>query len=223
MQTWPQTGIAQAFDRFAADDVLVCDHAINGRSTKSFIDEGRLLAIEEAIREGDFLFIQFGHNDEKVEDPVRYTDPAGTFTDNLKKFIDVARLHRAHPLLITPVERRKFDAEGTLMETGHAPYARAMLEAGRRFDVPVIDLWRLSRAWLSETGDEASKPFYMILKPGEAPWAPDGQTDNSHLKYEGAMLYAGMIAGELRSIGEPYSSLVEDIEIDLSALIEKNG
>ena len=80
---YPQTGIAQAFDRFTAFDVVIYDHAVNGRSTKSFIDQGRLATIYDEIREGDFLFIQFGHNDEKKTDLSRYTDPDTDFIDNL--------------------------------------------------------------------------------------------------------------------------------------------
>ncbi|MBR1441764.1 MAG: GDSL family lipase, partial [Lachnospiraceae bacterium] len=85
---FPQTGIAQAFDRFTAPDVVIYDHAVNGRSTKSFIDQGRLATIYDEIRKGDFLFIQFAHNDEKETDPDRYTDPDTTFIENLGKFVN---------------------------------------------------------------------------------------------------------------------------------------
>ena len=223
-QTWPQTGIAQAFDRYTKEDVLVYNHAVNGRSTKSFIDEGRLDTIGRELKSGDFLFIQFGHNDEKTQDPARYTDPNGTFADNLKRFVETARAHDAWPLLITPVERRLFDDQGQLKESGHAPYAAAAIESGRLLEVPVIDLWELSRAWLKMTGDAGSVDCYMILKPGEAAWAPDGQTDNSHLKYTGAMLYAGMIAQELIRLAEPYASLVDASQLSRGSVdIEING
>ncbi|MCR4763715.1 MAG: rhamnogalacturonan acetylesterase [Lachnospiraceae bacterium] len=206
--TYPQTGIAQMFDRYAQRDVLVYNHAVNGRSTKSFLDEGRLDEIDASLAAGDFLFVQFGHNDEKRQDPSRYTDPSGAYTDNLLRFADTARAHKAYPVFITPVERRVFDEQGRLQETGHAPYAEAMLAAGERFKVPVIDLFHLSRAWLASVGDEASKPFYMITKPGEFRGAPEGQIDNSHLKVAGAMLYAGMIAKELYRLGGVYAALV---------------
>ena len=106
--TYPQTGIGQVFPLFVKPEYQVCNHAKNGRSTKSFMDEGRLKAIEEKIGAGDFLFIQFGHNDEKKEDPTRYTEPFSTYMENLETFIRVAKDHSAYPVLITPLERRCF-------------------------------------------------------------------------------------------------------------------
>ena len=104
--TYPQTGMGQVFDRYTAPfQVLIDNCAENGHSTKSFIDEGRLDDIDARIREGDFLFIQFGHNDEKVNEPSRNTDPEGAFRENLARFARVARKHAATPVLITPLTR----------------------------------------------------------------------------------------------------------------------
>lgn len=206
--TYPQTGIGQAFDRYTAPDVVIYNHAVNGRSTKSFINESRLAPIYNEITKGDFLFIQFGHNDEKENDPSRYTDPHGEFIDNLGKFVNVARNKGAYPVFITSVERRLFDAEGKLKESAHTEYVKGMKEAGLKLEVPVIDLFERSREFLKKTGDKDSRKYYMLLEPGEAAWAPEGKEDNSHLRYEGAMLYAGMIAEELTGLGEPYASLV---------------
>lgn len=208
--TYPQTGIGQAFDRFTAMDVAVCNRAVNGRSTKSFIDESRLAPIYNEITKGDFLFIQFGHNDEKINDPARYTDPHGEFIVNLGKFVNVARNKGAYPVFITSVERRLFDENGSLKPSEHTEYVKGMKEAAEKFDVPVIDLFTMSRDFLIKTGDEASKKYYMNLAPGEAEWAPEGKIDNSHLKYEGAMLYAGMIAKGLLELGGVYASLLAD-------------
>ncbi len=222
--TFPQTGIAQAFDRFTASDVVIYNHAVNGRSTKSFIDESRLATIYDEITEGDYLFIQFGHNDEKINDPARYTDPHGEFIVNLGKFVNVARNKKAYPVFITSVERRLFDEIGTLKESEHTEYVAGMKEAGEKFNVPVVDLFMMSRDFLEKTGDEASKKYYMNLKPGEAAWAPEGKNDNSHLKYEGALLYSGMVAEGLKKLGEPYSTLLaEDDAIRFTEQIEING
>ncbi|WP_026515974.1 rhamnogalacturonan acetylesterase [Butyrivibrio sp. MC2021] len=208
--TFPQTGIGQALDRYTAADVVICNHAVNGRSTKSFIDESRLATIYDEITEGDYLFIQFGHNDEKINDPARYTDPHGDFITNLGKFVNVARNKMAYPVFITSVERRLFDENGSLKPSEHTEYVKGMKEAAEKFDVPMVDLFTMSRDFLEKTGDEASRKYYMNLAPGEASWAPEGKIDNSHLKYEGAMLYAGMIAKGLKKLGEPYSSLLAD-------------
>ena len=97
---YPQTGIGQVFPLFVKNEYQIVNHAKNGRSTKSFMDEGRLKAIEEQIGAGDFLFIQFGHNDEKKEDPTRFTEPFSTYMENLETFIRVARDHSAYPVLI---------------------------------------------------------------------------------------------------------------------------
>lgn len=222
--TFPQTGIGQALDRYTAADVVICNHAVNGRSTKSFIDESRLAVIYDEITEGDYLFIQFGHNDEKINDPARYTDPHGEFITNLGKFVNVARNKKAYPVFITSVERRLFDENGSLKPSEHTEYVKGMKEAAEKFDVPVVDLFTMSRDFLEKTGDEASKKYYMNLAPGEASWAPEGKIDNSHLKYEGAMLYAGMIARGLKKLGEPYSSILADEAFLGNTLdIELNG
>ena len=107
---FPQTGIGQAFDRYTAMDVAVCNYAVNGRSTKSFIDESRLATIYDEITKGDFLFIQFGHNDEKKNDQSRYTDPHGEFIVNLGKFVNVAR-NKGHFRYLSPLW-----SEGCLMK-----------------------------------------------------------------------------------------------------------
>ena len=222
--TYPQTGIAQAFDRYTKEDVVIYNHAVNGRSTKSFIDESRLATIYDEISKGDFLFIQFGHNDEKEQDPARYTDPHCEFIVNLGKFVNVARNKGAQPVFITSVERRLFDENGVLKPSAHTEYVKGMKEAGEKFDVPVVDLFSMSREFLVKTGDEASKKYYMNLEPGEAAWAPEGQKDNSHLKYEGALLYAGMIARGLKDLGGDCASLIVDDDLlKAVSVIESNG
>lgn len=222
--TFPQTGIGQAFDRYTKEDVVIVNHAVNGRSTKSFIDESRLAAIYNDITEGDYLFIQFGHNDEKIKDPARYTDPHGEFVENLGKFVNVARNKKAYPVFITSVERRLFDDKGALKPSEHTEYVKGMKEAAEKFDVPVIDLFTLSRNYLEKCGDDASRKYYMNLEKGEVLWAEEGLVDNSHLKYEGAMLYAGMIAKGLNDLGDHYKSLIADkVILDGSMNIETNG
>ena len=129
--TYPQTGIGQVFHLFVRPEVRIENHAKNGRSTKSFLDEGRFSVICDRIEEGDFLFIQFGHNDEKKQDPARYTEPAVSFTANLERFVAAAREKKAFPVLITPVERRCFDGDGRLQEGEHGDYVAAMKQAAK--------------------------------------------------------------------------------------------
>ena len=223
---YPQTGIAQAFDRYTAFDVVIYDHAVNGRSTKSFIDQGRLAVIYDEIREGDYLFIQFGHNDEKKTDLSRYTEPDKDFTDNLGKYINVARDKGAIPLLITPLERRSFSEDGVhLKQSDHLPYVEAYHKAADRYRCPIIDLYAVSRAFIEKEGDEPSKKYFMHVKPGEVFWLPDGlSTDNTHLKYEGAMKFGELLAREMTAYGEPYASLIDESVLrELDMVYEANA
>lgn len=208
--TYPQTGIGQVFSMYVKEGVFVLNHAKNGRSTKSFIDEGRLLAIDKEIGEGDFLFIQFGHNDEKTEDPTRYTEPFSTYIDNLETYINVARKHGAHPVLITPIERRHFDENGKLMESMHTDYVAGMKQAAKKNDVPLVDLFTMSRAALEKAGEQESRKWHMFFEGGIYENYSDGKQDNTHLRYDGALMYAGMIAEGLRALGGIYAELIVD-------------
>ena len=120
--TYPQAGLGQGLELYVKKEIKIHNHAMNGRSTKSFIDEGRLAVIEQEMSEGDFLLIQFGHNDEKEFDKARYTTPFGTYKEYLKIYIDAARKAGAIPVLITPLERRCFVDPWTLGTGAHGEY-----------------------------------------------------------------------------------------------------
>lgn len=210
IMTYPQTGIGQVFHLFLKPDVKVENHAKNGRSTKSFIDESRLPAIYDKISEGDFLFIQFGHNDEKKEDPERYTEPFSDYMVNLEKFVNVARNKKALPVLITPLERRCFVDEKTLDPGEHGDYVEAMKQTAEKLDVPLIDLNSMSRAEMTRVGAEASKSWYMHIPEGKYPYHMEGLTDNTHLQYAGAVMYGGCIARGLKELGGVYKDLLLD-------------
>ena len=210
IMTFPQTGIGQVFHLFLKPDVKVENHAKNGRSTKSFIDESRLPAIYDKISEGDFLFIQFGHNDEKKEDPERYTEPFSDYMVNLEKFVNVARNKKALPVLITPLERRCFVDEKTLGPGEHGDYVEAMKQTAEKLDVPLIDLNSMSRAEMTRVGAEASKNWYMHIPEGKYPYHMEGLSDNTHLQYAGAVMYGGCIARGLKELGGVYKDLLLD-------------
>ncbi len=193
--TYPQTGMSQALERYTAKGVTVMHHGRNGRSTKSFLDEGRFQPVQEQMGQGDYLFIQFGHNDEKT-DPARHTDAYGSFRDNLRFFIRQAREAGALPVLITPIARRLFTPDGTFRPGSHGDYPDAIRQVGREESVPVADLTALTEAYIQELGDEPSKPLYVWPK------------DNTHLKPEGAVRMAGFLCQELERFGAPYSELL---------------
>lgn len=207
---YPQTGIGQVMNRYFKREVQVYNYAQNGRSTKSFIEEGHLEKIESELKEGDYLFIQFGHNDSK-EDPLRRTEPDTTFKDYLKQYIQVARNHGAKPVLITPAGRRHFSEDGTYLPS-HGEYPKAMREVAAMEQVPLIDLTAKSEAFLTKTGDEASKKLYMIFEAGRYPQEEyrNGLFDNTHFQYEGAMVMGGFVAQGLWELGEEYRELLEN-------------
>ena len=209
-RTYPQTGIGQVFPLFIKDGYTVENHAKNGRSTKSFMDEGRLAVIEERIGAEDFLFIQFGHNDEKVEDPTRYTDPFSTFMENLEIYIQVAKDHGAHPVLITPLERRTFLDETHLDIGHHSDYVSAMKQTAAKCNVPLVDLYSMSRAALKKNGEQGSRKWYMNFDADVYSQHPEASKDNTHLRYEGAVNFATMIAKGLKEIGGIYGEMIWD-------------
>lgn len=194
-RSYPQTGMSQGLHLFLSEKVIISSHAKNGRSTKSFIDEGRFPAVEEGMQEGDFLFIQFGHNDSKP-DEARHTDPDTTFQDNLRFFIAAARRKGVHPLLITPIGRRLFDENGNFKPGSHGAYPDAIRKVAAETGTPLVDLTAVTEKFLAETGDEPTKPLFM--------WP----IDNTHLKPEGAMKMAQFLAAGLEKLGEPYAGLL---------------
>ena len=212
--TYPQTGMGQVLSLYLKEEICVKNHAKNGRSTKSFLDEGRFTPVMENMGEGDFLFIEFGHNDEKKEDPARYTDPDGTFRENLRFFIQSARKKQAVPVLITPLERRCFEEDGSLGAGAHLPYVEAMRQTAEQEQAALVDLYAMSRDALAEAGEAFSRRWYMNLQPREYASCPEGKLDNTHLKYEGAVFFAGLIAEGLKRLGGIYADLLllEDTE-----------
>ena len=170
----PERGWGMALEAFFQDGVTVHNHAMNGRSTKSFIDEDRWAKLLADLRAGDFVVIQFAHNDEKKEDPKRYADPANAFRANLRRFIAETRAKGATPLLATPVCRRKFDASGRLVDT-HGEYPAAVRAVAQEEKIALLDLERATAAWLQAAGAEPSKKFFMWIEPGTHPKIPDGR------------------------------------------------
>ena len=212
--TYPQHGIGQMFSLFLADGYRVENHAKNGRSTKSFLDEGRLRAIEERIGKGDFLFIQFGHNDEKSQDPTRYTEPFSSYIENLEIYIKTARDKGAYPVLITPLERRCFLEDGKHLGPGeHGDYVAGMKQAAEKNQVPLVDLYTMSRKALEEAGEMESRKWYMYFDAGVYAVHPQESRDNTHLRHEGAVAFGAMIARGLTELGGIYREIV-DIGVD---------
>lgn len=189
--TFPQTGWGQMLCKFINGPVIIKNHGVNGRSTKSFIDQGRLSTILEEITTGDFLFIQFGHNDEK-DDPERHTDPDTSYKENLKLFINAAIGRGVTPVLLSSVTRRTFGCDEKIINT-HIGYSKAVSELAKELNIAYIDLFMKSKILLEELGDEKSKELFLWLKPGEYENFKIGITDNTHFTQKGAYEIAKLV------------------------------
>ncbi len=198
----PERGWGMALGPLLREGVAVRNHAMNGRSTKSFLDEGRWAKLAAELRPGDFVLIQFAHNDEKREDPKRFTDPATTFRENLRRFVREARARGAVPLLATPVCRRKFDSAGKLRDT-HGDYPAAVRAVAQEEQVPLLDLERATAAWLQREGDVPSRRFFMWLAPGAHPRIPEGRQDDTHFVAAGAEAVAALAVAAIREQNLP--------------------
>lgn len=181
----PETGWGEILQKyFAAERVKVENHAQNGRSTRTFIGENRWQAIVDKLKADDYVFIQFGHNDQSKEKVDRYTPPED-YRKNLIRFVEEARAKNANPVLLTPVMRRKFDAEGKFVDQ-HGVYPGIVREVAKEYKVPLIDMHRASEKLLVKYGVEDSKKLFLQIKAGENPNYPNGVTDNTHFVPLGA-------------------------------------
>jgi lysophospholipase L1-like esterase len=202
---FPERGWGQLFRPWLRPPWHLANHAVNGRSTKSFRDRGHWQRLLDRLHAGDVVVLQFGHNDAKRDDPERYADPATDFPDNLRRYIREIRERGAFPVLATPVVRRWFDADGTLQDM-HAPYVAAMRAVATEEKVPLMELEALTRQLLVGLGPDASLGLFV----GDAASATSGKTDNTHLNEAGARRVAALAAAELRRLGLPCAgALVE--------------
>ena len=188
----PLTGWGMPFKIFFDSTVEIDNQARGGRSTRTFISEGRWQPIANSLMEGDYVLMQFGHNDEAKEEKYkdRYT-PVANYKTNLVKFITETRAKKAVPVLITPVSRLRFK-DGQQQET-HTEYTAAVFEVANQQSVPVIDLDKKSRELYQQLGEENAKLLFMQLAPGEHPAYPAGQKDNTHFSEYGARRIAQLV------------------------------
>ena len=185
----PERGWGMMFQNFLDDSFQVVNYAQNGRSTKSFIDRGLWDKVYKALQPGDYVFIQFGHNDAKADDPDRYAPAYGAYQDNLRKFVRGAREKGATPVFLTPVARRWFK-DGKLDRNCHTDYPAAMKQVADEMGVTLLDITTASLDWLEGLGDEASKGYFMIST---------GKDDNTHTIARGARKVTEMVCEAVRT------------------------
>ena len=194
---YPEAGWGMPFAFFFDSTVLIDNRAKNGRSTKSFFEENLWTPIVNKLTEGDYVFIQFGHNDEVKEKVGRYTT-IDEFKANLLRYITETKNKKAIPVLLTPVARRKFDANGKIVDT-HPLYSDAVRAVARQNNVPLIDLDAKSRELLQKFGPDFSKYLFLQLDPGKHPNYPDGKDDNTHFSEWGAREMAQLVLAEIKA------------------------
>lgn len=211
----PERGWGMMLQGFFTENVTVDNYAVNGRSTKSFINEGRWDAVLKKIRKGDYVFIEFGHNDEKTNETL-YTEPGTTFDENLRRFVRETREKGGIPVLFNSIVRRNFPPngktfanateardflsasgghyaqEGDVLVDTHGAYLESPKKVAAEMNVPFIDLNRLTREMVARYGREGSKKIWQHIPAGVYEACPNGRTDNTHLCVYGARIVAGI-------------------------------
>lgn len=197
----PETGWGMVLQGFFNEEIKVHNHAVNGRSSKSFMSEGRWKSVYDSLKPGDYVIIQFGHNDEKT-DSVRHTEPFTTYKQQMKTYIDQARSKEAIPVICSPIVRRHFDAAGNLIDT-HGYYIKAAREIAAETNTPFVDMEAKTRKLVADLGPERSKSLYLFCKPGEFATRPDGVKDSTHLNNYGAHQVANLFVEGIKELQLP--------------------
>lgn len=195
----PETGWGEALQQFLdLARVRIENHAMNGRSTRTFIGEKRWQAIIAKLKKVDYVFIQFGHNDAAKDRTDRYTPPED-YRKNLVRFITEVREKKAIPVLLTPVMRRRFDKDGAFQDS-HGEYPGIVRAVAAENKVPLIDMHRKSERVIKQYGVEESKKLFLQLQPNENPNYPKGIEDNTHFSPLGAKIMAGLAVEGIREL-----------------------
>ncbi len=194
----PETGWGEKIGAFFKDGILVQNDALNGRSALSFRTEGLWDKLIDRIRPGDYVLIQFGHNDQKTNMPQHYSPPA-VFKKRLIEFVGEVRGRHGNPILVTSVTRRSFESDGTLRDT-LSDYTEQTRAAAAETGVPLIDLSERSREKLGKLGVEESKKWYLHFLPGEQSNYPQGIADDTHFCDKGAAMVAALVAEEIARV-----------------------
>jgi lysophospholipase L1-like esterase len=203
----PQMGWGQKLANYFDTSTTVANHAIGGRSSRSFIEQGRLDTILAAIQPGDYLFVQFGHNDASSGNPERYTSPADYKRYLRDNYMAGATARGATPVLITPVSRRDYDANGQF-RVSFPDYVNRVHELVSETGVAMIDLSARSRSYLNSIGPEAAKGVFLHTNPGQYPAFPDGVADNTHFQENGANQMARIVSEGAAALPLPISDHV---------------
>lgn len=194
----PESGWGVGMTDYTKKNVKIHNHAASGRSTLSYINQGRWRTVRDSLKEGDHVIIQFGHNDEKKDRPKLYTEPFGAFQKNLNKFIDETREKGATPIVCSSIVRRQFDSNGNLIDT-HGDYITAAEDIARKTNTPYMDMEKATRKLVAKMGSEQSKTIYNFTKRRQ---------DSTHLNSHGASVVSELFVKEVKLQKLPLSKFL---------------
>ncbi|MED2943396.1 rhamnogalacturonan acetylesterase [Bacillus swezeyi] len=200
----PMAGWGQLLPLYFTSEAKIVNLAKGGASSNRFITEGRLDDIAGRLAEGDYVLIQFGHNDQKAYG----TDPFTSYQAHLARYVKAVRAKQAFPVFVTPVHRRYFDENGSVVNT-LGDFPKAMIELAENLDVPLIDLWSKTKALYESFGIEGSKRLFVHFLPNEHPHYPDGIEDNTHFSENGARQIAKLVTEGIRELNLPLSAYLQ--------------
>jgi len=193
----PEKGWGQIFPLYFNEGIKIENHAVNGRSTKSFIDEGRWDSVLSSIKPGDYVVMEFGHNDAKKDDPKRFADANTDYKKNLEKFITETQQKGGIPILATPIVRRRFDEKNEFYDV-HGDYPKVVRNLSEKMNVLMLDLHKISEQYIIKLGEERSKNFYLHIDADEYDSLPNGLIDDTHLSPCGAFRICDFAADEIK-------------------------
>lgn len=204
---YPIRGWMQLAPPLFTKQVHIHNDAMSGRSSKSFRDEGWWSKVIQQVKAGDYVFIQFGHNDAKP-DTARHTDPHTTFKQNIERYVREVQAKKAYPILFTSIPHRKFDQEGHIVDT-HGAYLTVVAEVATSTHTPLVDLHTLVAAFLEKTGPEQSKELFLHIPPGKFKSLPAGKKDDTHLSESGAKRVAELAVAALKETNLPLRAYIK--------------
>ena len=200
-QNYPLRGWMMAMPPFFNDNIVIKNMARGGRSSKSFRTEGRWDTVMNQLKPGDYVFIQFGHND-RSSDPYRHTDPRTTFRENLLHYIQETRQKDGIPVLLTSIVKRLFDSAQNLIDV-HGEYVTVVRELALETHTPLIDLNKKSAELVRKMGPEESKKMFLYIPPQVFTKLPQGLEDNTHLNEYGAKAIAELAVQGIKELHLP--------------------
>ena len=202
----PETGWGEFLQELFNDErVVISNYAKRGRSTRTFLSEGFWAALIANVKEGDYVIVQFGHNDGSRDEQ---GTPPEEYRGNLARFVSEVRARKALPVLATPIVVRSFNSDGSLRDT-HGPYPDIVRSVASGTSAPLLDMQVLSAQVVTEYGPEQSKELFQHLAPGEHPNYPNGLADNIHLSPRGALVLAQRAAQGMRDLKLPLAAFLK--------------